>query len=155
MHQCASQCRGCSCVGSLVRVCVLVLPALAFCDLSRSRPPLVLASTVRFKGTEGGKGGTCTQHYLGIIGAAHFSFTMEECFFRSNASRIASPSFNPFPDKSTSVSSGLSPQRVVSWGKLVAAWTIASAPLLPNSFLSRLQSRVWRHVCQTGLLSHF
>ena len=101
--------------------------------------------------TQNEKAGTCTQHYLGIIGAAHFSFTMEECFFRSNASRIASPSFNPFRDKSTSVSSGLSPQRVVSWGKLVAAWTIASAPLLPNSFLSRLQSRAWRHVCQTAL----
>ena len=65
MHQCASQCRGCSCVRSLVRVCVLVLPALAFCDLSRSRPPLVLASTVRFRWTEGGKGGSVTLPFLG------------------------------------------------------------------------------------------
>ena len=57
MHQCASQCRGCVCVGFLVLVCVLALPAFARCGLSRSRPPRALASTVRFRGTEGGKGG--------------------------------------------------------------------------------------------------
>ena len=55
MHQCASQCRGCACVGSLVLVCVLALPSIACCDLSRSRPSRALASTVRFRWTEKGE----------------------------------------------------------------------------------------------------
>ena len=68
MHQCASQCRGCACVRSVVLVCVLALPALACCDLSRSRPPRGLASTIRFRWTESETAGSATLPFLDVCG---------------------------------------------------------------------------------------
>ena len=69
---------------------------------------------------------------------AHLSLTSTEFCFRSNVSRMASPTLRPLYEKSASVWSGLTPQRVVSCGLPLATSTTTLAPSSPMSFRSKL-----------------
>ena len=110
----------------------------------------------------GGDGGTGCQPYyilnqhailtiLAVLtlyasAGAHFSSIKAEFFFRSKASRMASPTVRLRQEKSALVWSGFRPHSVVSCDLPVAASTMQFAPCSPRSFLSRLRARKPRRV---------
>ena len=71
----------------------------------------------------------------------HFSSIKTEFFFRSKASRMASPTPSPLREKSAWVWSGFRPHRVMSCGLPIAASTMQFAPCSPRLFRSRLRAR--------------
>ena len=71
----------------------------------------------------------------------HFSSIKTEFFFKSKASRMASPTTRPSREKSAWVWSGFRPHRVVSCGLPIAASTMQFAPCSPRLFRSRLRAR--------------